>query len=156
MQQEHLPDSLSCLECMSFFFLVFCWVFFFCFFLFSLFLNKTRRLKFKSCISYCLPVPAALQLQVQRSLAGIAFEIKRVACVSQDILYCLRISAVLLNCSAETGIFCCLLSKQVHQRALTATFIFQSRRPYVLTGEVSFSQYLFAFGLEEEAQRFSI
>lgn len=121
---------------------------------FSFLKNKTRRFKCKSCVSHC---PPFLQLfSCRYRWAWLVLFWDRVACVSQDILYCLRISAVLLNSSTETGICCCLLSKQVHQSSYSHIHFSVVEALCAERGEVSFSQYLFAFGLEEEAQRFSI
>lgn len=52
--------------------------------------------------------------------------------------------------------FCCLLSKQVHQSSYSHLQFSVVEALCAERREVSFSQYLFAFGLEEEAERFSI
>lgn len=52
--------------------------------------------------------------------------------------------------------FCCLLSKQAHQSSYSHLHFSVVEALCAERREVSSSQYLFAFGLEEEAERFSI
>lgn len=113
---------------------------------------KSRKFIFKSWFSYCPPASSVVGTE---EFGWYCFEIKRVACVSQDILYCLRISAVLLNSSTQTGIILLSVVQTGSSELSQSPWFLQSWRPCVAgRRELAFSRYLFAFGLEEEAERF--
>lgn len=155
MTKNNLPSQAAKCHKILTRYLALLWINVFVFF-FLFFLKKTRRFIFKVVLITVLLLPQLFSCKNGGAWLVLFWDKENGPCEPRYSVLSDDLCSVLKLLHQDRYFFCCLLFKQVHQSSYSHLHFSVVEALCAGSREVSFSQYLFAFGLEEEAERFSI